>query len=150
MIEKYLTEERVRINIHAEDWHDLTKVIGKIMLEAGDIEESYITAMADVVEEMGPYAVIAPGVVLLHAQPERGVKRICLAMATLEEGVNFGSVNDPVRLAIGLGALDHEGHIELLRELSTFLQDKERVKKILLVKNKKEFIDLVRNKQTGS
>jgi len=145
MIEQYLTEERIALNLKAVNWRDLVDKVGKIMLDAGDIEPTYITAMKNIIEEMGPYAVIAPGVVLLHARPESGVKRISFVMATLKEGINFGSKNDPVKLAIGLGALDHKGHIGLLRDLSIFLQNKEKLLKIYNAKNKKEFIKIMKN-----
>lgn len=145
MIEKYLTEDRIELNLIVNEWRELVDKVGNIMLKAGDIEASYIEAMKKVVEEMGPYAVIAPGVVLLHARPEEGVKRISFVMATLKEGVNFGSSNDPVKLAIGLGAVDHQGHVELLRDLSSFLQDKKRLNKIFKAKNKSEFIRIIKN-----
>ena len=145
MIEEYLTEDRIALQLDVENWKELVDQVGDLMLKAGDIEETYIQAMKDVVEEMGPYAVIAPGVVLLHARPESGVKRISFVMATLKNGVNFGSANDPVTLAIGLGALDHEGHVELLRELAAFLQNKEKLLAIKKAKNKKEFIQIVKD-----
>lgn len=145
MIEKYLTEERIMLNLEVANWRELVDKVGKLMLDAGDIEPTYIKAMKNIIEEMGPYAVIAPGAVLLHARPESGVKRISFVMATLKEGINFGSKNDPVKLAIGLGALDHEGHIELLRDLSIFLQNKEKLFKIYEAKNKKEFIQIIKN-----
>ena len=145
MIEQYLTEERIALNLKAVNWRDLVDKVGKIMLDAGDIEPTYINAMKEIIEEMGPYAVIAPGVVLLHARPEHGVKRISFVMATIQDGIDFGSKNDPVKLAIGLGALDHEGHIELLRDLSIFLQNKEKLSMIYKAKTKKEFIQIIKN-----
>ena len=95
------------------------------MLHTGDIDANYIDAMQKVIEELGPYSVVAPGVVLLHAKPEDGVKNISFVLATLENGINFGSKNDPVFLAIGLGAIDHNSHIELLQDLSVLLQDRQ-------------------------
>ena len=99
--------------------------------------------MKAVIEEMGPYAVIAPGVVLLHARPEDGVKRICMVIATLKDGINFGSKNDPVRLAIGLGAIDHEGHIDILRELTNFLKDKKRVAQLIEAPSEEELLHIL-------
>jgi len=100
MLEKYLTQEKILIEIKVSDWRELIGVVGNILVQTGDIESRYIDAMIKVIEDLGPYAVIAPGVVLLHARPEDGVKRVCIAMATLAQGINFGSVNDPVRLAM--------------------------------------------------
>lgn len=145
MLEKYLTQEKILIEIKVSDWRELIGVVGNILVQTGDIESRYIDAMIKVIEDLGPYAVIAPGVVLLHARPEDGVKRVCIAMATLAQGINFGSVNDPVRLAIALGAVDHDSHIEILRSLANFLEDKDRLKCLYSVKDAEEFIKVVAN-----
>jgi mannitol/fructose-specific phosphotransferase system IIA component (Ntr-type) len=142
-IAEYLTSNRIRIGLRAVDWRHLIEQVGAIMLQAGDIEKRYIDAMKRVTEEMGPYSVIAPGVVLLHGRPEDGVRRICFAAATLTKGVNFGSANDPVLLAIGMGALDHSSHIEAIRDLAILLNDRGKVTKLIRSKNVDEFIQTV-------
>jgi len=145
MIKKYLTPSRIRIGLEAVNWKDLVDKVGNILVQTDDIEPRYVDAMKKVIEDLGPYAVISPGVVLLHARPEDGVNRMCIAMATLTKGINFGSVNDPVRLAIALGANDHESHIEILRTLANFLEDKNRLKSLYSVRNAEEFIKVVVN-----
>jgi len=80
---------------------------------------------------MGPYAVIAPGIVLLHARPEDGVIAPCLAVMTLSTPVSFGhSENDPVDLVFALGAVDHDAHIATLQRLMTMLGDPPTMRKI--------------------
>lgn len=140
MIDQYITKDRIMLNLEVSDWHELVDEVGQLMLELGDIEPSYIDAMKKIIEDLGPYAVIAPGIVLLHARPESGVKRISLVVATLKDGINFGSKNDPVKLAFGLGAVDHKGHVDLLRDLSLILQDKEKISKLLKINDKEEFL----------
>ena len=139
-IEQFISKDRVRVKIDAQNWQDLIDQVGDIMVASDDVLPSYIPAMKKVTKDMGPYSVIAPGVVLLHARPEDGVKRICLAIATLKEGIMFGSKNDPVHLAIGLGAIDHESHIGMLRDLATLLQNKEKVQQIINCSNRDELI----------
>jgi PTS system ascorbate-specific IIA component len=59
--------------------------------------------MRRVLQELGPYAVIAPGIALLHARPDDGVLAPCLALITLSRAVEFGSEqNDPVDLVFAL------------------------------------------------
>ena len=140
---EYLTSNRIRIGLHALDWRDLIEQVGAIMFQAGDIEKRYIDAMKKVTEEMGSYSVIAPGVVLLHGRPEDGVLRICLAAATLTEGINFGSANDPVLLAIGMGALDHNSHIEAIRDLAQLLNDKAKVSTLIKARTADDFIQVL-------
>lgn len=142
-IESVLTKDRIKIAIQAKDWRDLVDQVGEVMVAAGDVQPTYVEAMKKVIEELGTYCVIAPGVVLLHARPEEGVNRVCLAIGTLEEGVNFGCENDPVRLAIGLGAVDHEAHVELLRDVARLLSDPSRLALLLEAKTKEDLLGVV-------
>jgi mannitol/fructose-specific phosphotransferase system IIA component (Ntr-type) len=144
MLEKYLTTDRIRIGLYARDWRDLVDQVGEVMVEMGDVEPSYVEAMKKVTEEMGPYSVIAPGVVLLHARPEEGVHRICFVLVTLAEGISFGSDNDPVLLAIGLGALDHESHVEALRDLASLLGDRSKVEGIMNANKIDEVLKIIK------
>jgi mannitol/fructose-specific phosphotransferase system IIA component (Ntr-type) len=79
--------------------------------------------MVRTVREMGPYMVLAPGLALAHARPEDGVREIGLSLITLQTPVAFGSrANDPVALVISFCAVDHTGHVALLKALATFLR----------------------------
>ena len=142
-IESVLTKNRIKIAIQAKDWRDLVDQVGEVMVAAGDVQPTYVEAMKKVIEELGTYCVIAPGVVLLHARPEEGVNRVCLAIGTLEEGNNLAFENDPVRLAIGLGAVDHEAHVELLRDVARLLSDPSRLALLLEAKTKEDLLRVV-------
>ena len=66
-----------------------------------------------------------PGAALLHAPP-RGVRQLCMGLATLREPVHFGHPsNDPVSIAIVLGATDNRTHFTALQELNRMMQDEE-------------------------
>jgi mannitol/fructose-specific phosphotransferase system IIA component (Ntr-type) len=142
-IEGVLTEDRIKLDISATDWRDLVDQVGAVMVAAGDVEPSYVTAMKQVIERIGTYCVIAPGVVLLHARPEDGVNRVCLAVGTMKQGINFGCDNDPVRLAIGLGAVDHEGHLQILRDVAELLSDEKRLAQLLAAQTTEQVLDVV-------
>ena len=47
-------------------------------------EPTYTEAMIDVVRDMGPYIVLAPGLAMPHARPEMGAKQVGTALVTLE------------------------------------------------------------------
>ncbi len=82
---------------------------------------------------MGTYAVIAPGIVLLHARPEDGVLKPGLAMVTLSTPVNFGHTeNDPVDLVFALAATDKTSHLQGLQELAQLLSDGEVLKGLMI------------------
>ncbi|MBN1267886.1 MAG: PTS sugar transporter subunit IIA [Anaerolineales bacterium] len=121
-----LTEETVAANLPAAGWSDAADLVGGLLVSAGKIEQRYIQAAREVVEEIGPYIVLAPGIALLHARPEDGVLEPCLALVTLSEPVYFGSPeNDPVDLVFMLGAVDKDQHLTALQQLAMLLSNEE-------------------------
>lgn len=124
MIEKILTKDFVRTGVSASDWKEAIHEGVKPLLEKGYIEERYEKAILENFKELGPYMVIAPGVVLSHARPENGVVQMGMSIVNLLEGVKFGhETNDPVYLVITLAASDNTSHLELLRELMGILME---------------------------
>jgi PTS system ascorbate-specific IIA component len=119
-----LNEQTVRARMAVSDWEQATEAVGQLLLDAGSIDAGYIPAMKRVLTELGPYAVIAPGIVLLHARPEDGVLSPCLGLITLSPPVEFGhSENDPVDIVLALGATDKKTHINALQQLAMLLGD---------------------------
>ncbi len=117
-----LTTETAQAKVTVRDWEEASDRVGALLVEAGYVEPSYPEAMKRVLHEMGPYAVIAPGIVMLHARPEDGVKKACFGLVTLATPVNFGhSENDPVDLVFALGAVDKTSHIQALQQLADLL-----------------------------
>lgn len=126
-----ISKETIHAKVLARDWEDATDSVGNLLVLAGKITPDYITAMKRVLKDMGPYAVIAPGIVLLHARPEDGVIEPCLGLLTLIDPVPFGhSENDPVDLVFALGAVDKHAHISALQQLAEMLGDPVRLKEI--------------------
>jgi mannitol/fructose-specific phosphotransferase system IIA component (Ntr-type) len=126
-----ISKETVQAKVLVRDWEDATESVGKLLVSAGKITPDYIAAMKRVLKEMGPYAVIAPGIVLLHARPDDGVIQACLGLITLIDPVPFGhSENDPVDLVFALGAVDKMAHISALQQLAEMLGDPEKLQAI--------------------
>jgi PTS system ascorbate-specific IIA component len=122
MLGEYLTAEQIRLQIAAPDWRAAVRSAGELLELAGVCEPRYVEAMIAAVERLGPYMVLAPGIALAHARPEDGVLKPGLSIVTLATPVAFGSPeNDPVRLVIAFGGVDHTSHIGMLQELALFL-----------------------------
>jgi ascorbate PTS system EIIA or EIIAB component len=117
-----ISPEIVQAKVSVETWEEATDYVGSLLFQAGMVKNEYISAMKNVLLELGPYVVIAPGIVLLHARPEDGVISPCLGVITLKTPVPFGhSQNDPVDLVFALGAVDKQSHIHALQRLGTML-----------------------------
>ncbi len=142
-----ITEKTVATNVDAKDWKDAIKKSGQLLVNEGFVKSSYIDAMISMAKTMRSYIVIAPGVALPHARPERGVNRVCMSLITLKKPIEFGHPkNDPVKVVISLGAIDNHTHLRALSELSDFLDKESIVKELVQCKNKKEIINLIRRK----
>ena len=120
-----LSLDLIQCGLNLKDRNEVIEKMGKMMLETGKIESRYISAMKRVIEEFGPYVVIAPGIALLHARAQDGVLEPCIALITLSTPVIFGHPqNDPVDIVFGLAAKDDQGHIKaiatLAKRLATF------------------------------
>ncbi|GAB6098211.1 hypothetical protein JCM16358_00900 [Halanaerocella petrolearia] len=122
MLLDLLTKKRIEIKVKASDWREVTNEAGNLLLQDNLIEPQYIQAMIDSIIDKGPYVVIAPGIALLHARPEDGVKELGMSLITLNSPVEFGhQTNDPVKVVFALGAVDQKKHIKAISQLVTIL-----------------------------
>lgn len=109
----------------AHDWREAIRLSGDGLVSSGATTAEYTEQMIKAVEEHGPYIVIAPGIALAHARPSEAVLTGGLSWVSLENPVEFGHpTNDPVTLVIGLAAVDHSAHIEVLKALASILSDR--------------------------
>ena len=126
LLQDLLSEDNVSFRYPAETWEDVIRHGGQLMVDAGFTDPTYTEAMIDVVHDMGPYIVLAPGLAMPHARPEMGAKQVGAALVTLEKPIDFGSPeNDPVSVAIFLCAPNKDEHIQLLTDIATLFEDEE-------------------------
>ena len=126
LLQDLLSEDNVSFHYPAETWEAVIRHGGQLMVDAGFIEPIYTEAMIDVVRDMGPYIVLAPGLAMPHARPEMGAKQVGTALVTLEKPIDFGSPeNDPVSVAVFLCAPNKDEHIQLLTDIATLFEDEE-------------------------
>lgn len=124
LLQDLLSEDNVSFRYPAETWEDVIRHGGQLMVDAGFTDPTYTEAMIDVVRDMGPYIVLAPGLAMPHARPEMGAKQVGAALVTLEKPIDFGSPeNDPVSVAIFLCAPNKDEHIQLLTDIATLFED---------------------------
>lgn len=125
-IANLLTQEFIQTRLEAGCWQDVVDQTCKPLLDAGLIRMRYIEAIKELLERHGPYMVISPGVVLLHAMIGDGVNALCMSLATLDPPVCFGhKKNDPVSMAIVFGTIDNRSHLRALGQLAKMLGEKD-------------------------
>ena len=143
-LRELLSAERVATDVTVEDWEGAVRAVGRLMVDTGVVEERYIDGMISTAKELGPYIVIAPGLALPHSRPEDGVLQPCMALVTLEPPVDFGNPdNDPVDVVIAFGAVDHEQHVEALRDMATILSEPSNLSALHAAKTKEQILEIM-------
>lgn len=113
-----------RVAVVADDWRHAIRLAVEPLVRGGVVEPRYVDACVAILEEHGPYVVIAPGIALAHARPEDGVRAIGLSVVVLGRAIAFGHPsNDPVDLVFAFASPDRDRHSALLAALSRCLLD---------------------------
>ena len=136
----------VGMDVPAANWEEAVRATGAMLVKAGVAEERYIPAMIDVVKQLGPYIVLAPGVALPHAGCDKGALQVGVAVARLANPVEFGSeYNDPVKVVIAFCTPDPKGHINMLRRIALVLGNDKTLQQLHNATSGKEISDLLVN-----
>jgi len=144
LLNQALAEGSISVRATASSWKQAIELAGAALVNSQRTTPKYTEAMVQAFEELGPYMVIAPGIALAHARPSEAVLGTGLSLITLSEPVFFGSeANDPVRLVIGLAAVDHDSHIDLMAALSELLMDVMKVNMLLQAENVEQVRELL-------
>lgn len=123
-----LTADSIVIGAEVDDWRGAVHTAGEALANAGSTLPAYGEEMVRMIEEHGPYVVIAPGLALAHARPGPTVLANGLAVVTLREPVKFGHPhNDPVSVVLGLAVADAETHLATVAELANVFNDESAI-----------------------
>jgi mannitol operon transcriptional antiterminator len=145
-LSEMLTEETIALGLAVADWQEAVRASGNLLVRAGRAEPSYVDGMIRMVQEIGPYIVIAPGVALPHARPEDGVKEACMSLVTLSPPVPFGNeYNDPVELVVAFGSPDSKGHMEALAELARLLENETALNALKKAASPRDIVTVVKS-----
>jgi PTS system ascorbate-specific IIA component len=118
---------------------------GALLLASGRVDDAYSDEMVAVLQEYGPYFVIAPGIALAHSRPSPAVRGVAFSVLTCDPPVPFGHPdNDPVSLVIGIAAPDDASHVEALRQLAELLGEDRRRERLLAARSVDEVLDALR------
>ena len=119
-----LTADAIELGAVAVDWRAAVRVAGDVLARAGIATPAYADEMIRMMEEHGPYVVIAPGLALAHARPGPAVLSDGLAIVTLASPVDFGHPhNDPVSVVLGLAIATADEHLAAVAELANVFND---------------------------
>ncbi len=139
-----LTEDMIKLNVSAKDWEEALTIGAGLLIDAGGAEPRYLEAMIKMVNELGPYVVLAPGLALGHAGPDAGAIKTCFSLITLKNPVNFGVPdNDPVDIVFSFAAPNKQEHMQALRQMALFCCEQSRLDDIRAAKSPAEIRELL-------
>ena len=139
VLEQALGQGSIKLQQSCVSWRETFELAGLGLVESNRTTATYTNEMIQAFEELGPYMVIAPGIALAHGRPSEAVLATGLSLVTLSTPVVFGSTaNDPVSLVIGLAAVDHDSHIDLMAALSELLMSEDTVNFLLKATNESQ------------
>lgn len=126
-----LPDDAIQLHASASDWRAAVELAGECLTRAGAAEPRYADEMIRMIDEHGPYVVIAPGLALAHARPGPEVLSDGLAVVTLSTPVAFGHPhNDPVRVVLALAVHSSQQHLRMVAELANLFNDSDAVQRL--------------------
>lgn len=137
-MEELIKLENIDIDIEASDWQDAIRKAGALLEKAGSISNAYIENMINSVKTLGPYIVLMPGFALGHSEPCPEVLKSDLSLITLKNPIDFGSVNDPVKVVMCLACVDKTSHMEGIQRVAIKLMQDNAIENILNCKTREE------------
>ena len=126
-----IPDSAIVLRAHAADWRAAIGAAGAALTASGFATEEYADQMERMVDEHGPYIVIAPGLALAHARPGPAVLADGIAVVTLAEAVPFGHPhNDPVRVVLAVAVTTAARHLQIVADLANVFNDSDAVDRI--------------------
>ncbi|SDN60790.1 Transcriptional antiterminator [Fictibacillus solisalsi] len=139
-----ITNETIQFAEQAPGWEKAIEEAARPLLKKGAIKPSYIKAMIENVNTMGPYVILGQEIAIPHARPEMGVNEVGMSFLKLEEPVYFlDDKKHPVSLLFCIAAIDNTTHLQALSQLTKLLSNKENVKKLKAMNTPKEMLGLI-------
>ena len=127
-----LPDAAIELHASASDWRAAVELAGACLSRSGAAEAGYADEMIRMIDEHGPYVVIAPGLALAHARPGPEVLRDGLAVVTLATPVDFGHPhNDPVQVVLALAVHSPEHHLGMVAELANRFNDSDAIARLV-------------------
>lgn len=131
-----IIEERMR-------WEEAIRIGTKALEEKQATLPTYHERIMTNIRIHGPYMVIAPKVMIVHAGMEDGVIHPGLYITVLKNGMNMkGNFPEEVQLLITIGLKDTSTH-RIMENIAKLAFDKEKIKEILEATDENDIFNMV-------
>ncbi len=121
----------IKIVESVDNWQKAIKLASQSLIDNGNIKPQYVDAIIETTNKNGPYYILTDGMAMPHARPENGVIKTGISFLKVTNGVKFDNVEKKVYLLFTLAAEDANGHQDAIAQLADFLDDEEKMKKLI-------------------
>jgi len=115
-----LTKDCIQIANVVPSWQEAIRLAATPLVRQNKIEQRYIEAMIQSIEQYGPYVVITPKVALPHARPS------------------------DVFLIFVLAAMDNTSHLQALADLTLVLQHPDQVDSLIACQHEEDISEKIK------
>lgn len=145
-----LPPSHITLDAECDNWRDAVRKAGERLLKRGYIEQRYIEAMINNIEENGSYVVLSPGFAVPHEGLEAGSIKVGMHLVRLKTPVCFGHEEfDPVEFVCCLSAVDHNTHLKAFFNLVNMLQKADFKEKLHLCKTSEDAARIIEEYEYG-
>ncbi|MFA1736756.1 PTS sugar transporter subunit IIA [Lysinibacillus fusiformis] len=147
LLTKLLTKDCIQVANFVQSWQEAIRLAANPLIRQNKIEQRYIEAMIQSIEQYGPYVVITPKVAIPHARPIDGVYALAISLLRLQQPVFF-SPNQPVFLIIILAAIDNTSHLQVLADLTLVLQHPDQIDSLIACQHEEDIREKIQQYTT--
>ena len=122
-----ILRESIKLNQTSVSKEEAIRVVGKLLVERGAVEPSYVEAMLEREKIVTTY--MGMGIAIPHGTTEAKsmVKQTAIAVMQFPDGVEFGE--EKAQLVFGIAGVGDE-HLEVLGKIAAALDEEQVLKKM--------------------
>ena len=124
-----LSKNNIMIVDSVNDWKEAVKLSVKMLIDEGAVKPEYLSNIYKNVEELGPYILLCPEVVMPHCRPEDGALNKCISFLKLNKPVKF--FDNDTYLYISISAVDSDSHIDYIQNIVKVISEDELLHSLL-------------------
>lgn len=134
-----LKKRRIEIIEADYKWQEAIRVAGNMLIEAESIEKCYLDKIISQLLFYGPFMFLTQGIILAHAKPEDGVKKMDVSMSIFKHPVYFSEYYQ-AKIVITLAVEDQYRHLRILNDIMTIFEDESNIENIAEMNSIEEII----------
>ncbi|GCF93844.1 sugar transporter [Enterococcus florum] len=140
----YALDGMVTLVDEVESWEEAIQLSGELLVAGNQVDKGYVDRLLESYEELGRNMIVSSGVAMPHTCVGEDVYHTSISFVLLQKPIVFFSDEEPVWFIISLASNGDNQHIGAVGELVNLLMDEEMMEKIKQVRDKTQFILLLK------